>query len=108
MLCNSILLGLIPDIMLVKNATFGGEIDEGIAHILPSLVITQDLDFLLALVLSKGPEHLNGLKCLGLGLQEDNKAKSRIVVDESDPVSKARHGEVAYIMDITMNKFQRS
>ena len=50
--------------MLAKNATLGGEIDEGIAHILPSLIIMQYLDFLLTLVLSKGLEHLEGLKCL--------------------------------------------
>jgi len=64
MLCNSILLGSISDSMLAKNATLGGKIDEGIAHILPSLVITQDLDFSLALVLSKGLECLEGLKSL--------------------------------------------
>ena len=46
MLCNSILLGSIPDSMLAKNAILGGEIDEGIAHILPSLVIVQNLDLL--------------------------------------------------------------
>ena len=48
--------------MLAKNAALGGEIDEGIAHILPSLVIVQNLDLSLALVLSKGLEHLKGLK----------------------------------------------
>ena len=94
--------------MLAQNATLDGEIEEGIAHILPSLVIAQDLDFSLALVLSKGLEHLEGLKCLGLGLQRHNKVKSRVVVDESDPVLTARHGDVAYIMDIAMNEFQRS
>ena len=108
MLCNSILLGSIPDSMLAKNAALGGEIDEGIAHILPSLVIAQDLDLSLALVLSKGLERLKGLKSLGLGLQRDNKAKSRVVVDESDPVSIPGHGDVAYIVDIAVDEFQRS
>jgi len=107
-LCNSILLGSIPDSMLAKNATLGGKIDEGIAHILPSLVIAQDLDLSLALVLSKGLERLKGLKCLGLGLQRDNKAKSRVVVDESDPVSIPGHGDVAYIVVIAVDEFQRS
>ena len=62
--------------MLLQDSALGGEIDEGIAHILPSLVIVQDLDFSLALVLSKGLECLKGLKCLGFGLQRDNKVKS--------------------------------
>ena len=94
--------------MLAKNATLGGEIDEGIAHILPSLIIMQYLDFLLALVLSKGLEWLKGLKSLLLGLQRDNKAKLQIVVDESDPIPIPRHGEVAYIVDIGMDECQRS
>ena len=34
--------------------------------------------------------------------------KSQVVVDESDPVSIARHGEVVYIMDIGVDEFQRS
>ena len=48
----------------MQDATLGGEIEEGIAHILPSLVIVQNLDLSLALVLSKGLERLEGLKCL--------------------------------------------
>ena len=64
MLCNSILLRAISDSVLVKNAALGGEIDEGIAHILPSLVIAQNLDLSLALVLSKGLERLECLKSL--------------------------------------------
>ena len=64
MLCHSIQLGSIPDSVLTQDATLGGEIEEGIAHILPSLVIMQDLDFPLTLVLSKGLECLEGLKCL--------------------------------------------
>ena len=108
MLCHSILLRSILDSMLVQDTTLGGEINEAIAHIFPSFVITQDLDLSLILVLSKGLECLKGLKCLGFGLQRDNKAKSRVVIDESDPVSVARHGEVAYIVHITMDKFQRS
>ena len=64
MLCNSNLLGLIPDSMLKRNAALGGEIDEGIAHIFPSLVIMQNLDLSLALVLSKDLECLEGLKSL--------------------------------------------
>ena len=108
MLCHSILLRAIPDSMLVQDTALGGEIDEGIAHILPSLVIAQDLDFSLTLVLSKDLECLEGLKCLGFGLKWNNKAKSRVVVDESDPISIPRHGEVPYIVDITMDEFQRS
>ena len=50
--------------MLAKNAALGGEIEEGIAHILPSLVIVQDLDLSLTLVPSKGLECLEGLKSL--------------------------------------------
>ena len=43
MLCHSILLWSIPDSVLTQYATLGGEIDEGIAHILPSLAIVQVL-----------------------------------------------------------------
>ena len=108
MLCHSILLRSIADSMLAQDTTLGGEIEEGIAHILPSLVIVQDLDFSLTLVLSKGLERLEGLKSLWLGLQRHNKAKSRKVVDAGNPVSIPRHGEVAYIVDIGMDEFQRS
>ena len=55
--------------MLAKNATLGSEIDEGIPHVLPSFVIMQNLDLLLALVLSKGLECLNGLEALDLALR---------------------------------------
>ena len=82
--------------------------DEGIAHILSSLVIMQDLDLSLALFLSKGLERLKGLKCLRFSLERNDKAKSRKVVDEGDPVSKTRHGDVAYIVDIVVDEFQRS
>ena len=82
--------------------------DEGIAHILSSLVIMQDLDLSLALFLSKGLERLKGLKCLRFSLERNDKAKSQVVVDESDPVLIPRHGEVAYIVDIGMDEFQRS
>jgi hypothetical protein len=51
-LSDPILLRTSSDSVLSLYATLSGKVQEGIAHVLSSLVIPQDLDFSLRLVLS--------------------------------------------------------
>ena len=55
--CNTILLGSHLDSVLALNIILGGEFEHGLAHVLPSLVVSQCFDLLLTLV-------LNALNCL--------------------------------------------
>src|SRR5437660_1649164 len=66
-LSNSILLGSIPGSMLPQNSAFLGKFEESLAHIFPSFVIPQDLDFPLRLGLCKCLECLESIKDISLG-----------------------------------------
>ena len=61
-LCNTILLWTSPDCVLPLYATLCSELGEGIAHVLPSLVISQDLDPVSGLVLCISLELLECIK----------------------------------------------
>ena len=63
-LCNTILLRPSPDCVLPLNATVCSEFGEYIAHVFPSLVVSQDLDLVSGLVLCIGLELLECIKVL--------------------------------------------
>src|SRR5437660_328520 len=75
-LSNSILLGPISGGMLPQNSTFLGKFEESLAHIFPSFVIPQDLDFPLRLGLCKCLECLESIKDIRLGFYREHKVKS--------------------------------
>ena len=79
MFCHTILLGTHLDSVLALNPALGHEFEPGIAHILPSLVVMQYFDLLLALVLCKCLKLLKGVEYIRFGTNGQNKAKSGIV-----------------------------
>ena len=97
---NTILLWAVADSVLVLNATLGGEIEHGIAHVFTSLVISQHLQFVLSLVLSIHLELLESVENIRIGLNGQDKAISGIVVDECDPIVTASECSVRVCMHL--------
>ena len=60
--CYPILLGLRLDSVLSLNTTLGGEFKHGLAHVLPSLVVSQGFDVSFGLILCKCLELLECIK----------------------------------------------
>ena len=106
MLSNTILLWAVADSVLALNATLGGEIEHGIAHVFASLVISQHLQFVLSLVLSICLELLESIENIRLGSNGQDKAISGIVIDEYDPIATASECSVWYLMHICVHKLQ--
>ena len=58
MFCYPILLGTHSDSVLALNTTLDGEFEHGLAHVLPSLVISQSFHVSFGLILCKCPKLL--------------------------------------------------
>ena len=95
------------DCVLALDPALGGESEHGIAHILPFLVVVQCFDLSLALVLCKCLKLLKGIEYIRFGTNGQNKAKSRVVINECDPISISREYGVGHLMHIRMHEFQR-
>ena len=88
-LSDTVLLGTVACGVLPLDAVRCGEGREGVGHVLPALVVAQDLDPLARLGLSVRLVRLERLERAGLGLQRDHNAETRVVIDEGDPVAEA-------------------
>ena len=101
--CYPILLWLCSGSVLVLDTTLGGELEHDIAHILPSLIIAQCFDLLLALVLCKCLKLLKSVEYVWFGTNGQNEVISQIVINESDPIAISRECRVGHLMDIRMH-----
>jgi hypothetical protein len=81
-LCDAILLGARSDSVLALYTALVGECEHGIAHVLPSLVISQRFDPPFRLVLCKRLKLLKSVENVRFGPNGEHKAISRVIVDE--------------------------
>jgi hypothetical protein len=86
-LCNTILLGTIPDTMLPLNAMIYAECLKLSRHVLATLIVAQAAQPFTSDILSPSPKLLESSKIFGLALQEINSLETRMVIDEGDPIA---------------------
>jgi len=107
-LCNTILLRACSNSVLALDTTLVGEGEHGIAHILPSLVISQCFDPPFSLVLCKCFKLLKSIEKVRFGLNWEHKAVPGIIIDECHPVAISREWGMGNSMDVRVDKFQWS
>jgi hypothetical protein len=107
-LSNAVLLRCCSDGVLAPNAVLREKWVPLMPNILTTLVLSEEPNDSVVLFLNVGLKLLKGVKCVALLLKQIDPAAARGVVDEGDPVSKAREHEYWYFVQIAVNAFKGS